>query len=83
MAAVNTRLNSPYAVSIEYSGYVDIDAFIKPLLDGLQAKKIIGNDNFLKMRTDYYLCRGWDSEGIPTQEIIDKYEFDTEPVVRI
>ncbi len=53
------------------------------LPDGPAAGKIIGNDNFLKMRTEYYLCRGWDSEGIPTQEIIDKYGFNTEPIMRI
>ena len=65
----------------------NIDKFLKTLEeslpDGPPAGKIIGNDNFLKMRTEYYLCRGWDSEGIPTQEIIDKYGFNTEPIMRL
>ncbi len=53
------------------------------LPDGPAAGKIIGNDNFLKMRTEYYLCRGWDSEGMPTQKIIDEYEYDAEPSISI
>lgn len=51
--------------------------------DGPTKGKIIGTDNFLKMRSDYYLCRGWDSEGVPTQETIAKYEFNSEPTIKI
>ncbi len=53
------------------------------LPDGPASGKIIGEENFLKMRSEYYLCRGWDSEGNPTQETIDKYKFDAEPSFRI
>ncbi|MFX1257466.1 MAG: aldehyde ferredoxin oxidoreductase family protein [Promethearchaeota archaeon] len=51
--------------------------------NGPAAKKIIGKSNFLTMRNEYYLCRGWDSEGVPTQETLKKYEFDTEPNIEI
>lgn len=51
------------------------------LPDGPPAGKIIGDENFLKMRTEYYSCRGWDNEGVPTQEVIDKYEYNTEPKI--
>lgn len=49
------------------------------LPDGPAAGKIIGKENFLEMRSEYYSCRGWDSEGAPTQEINNKYGYDKEP----
>jgi aldehyde:ferredoxin oxidoreductase len=49
------------------------------LPDGPGAGKIIGEENFLKMRSEYYFIRGWDHEGIPTQELLSKYEYDTDP----
>ncbi|MFX0132676.1 MAG: aldehyde ferredoxin oxidoreductase family protein [Candidatus Hodarchaeota archaeon] len=51
--------------------------------DGPTKGKIIGTNNFLKMREDYYLCRGWNSEGVPTPETIDKYQFNSEPSIKI
>ena len=48
---------------------------------GPAAGKVIGKENFLQMRSEYYFCRGWDSEGVPTQEIVNKYEFDKEPKI--
>ena len=51
------------------------------LPDGPPAGKIVGNDNFLKMRTEYYLCRGWDKYGVPTKETIAKYKFDGEQII--
>ena len=36
----------------------------------------IGTENFLKMREEYYLLRGWDKDGIPTQETIAKFGLD-------
>ncbi len=53
------------------------------LPDGPGVGKIIGMENFLKMRSNYYLCRGWDSEGEPTQETIIKYEYNNEPSIEI
>jgi len=53
------------------------------LPDGPGAGKIIGMENFFKMRSNYYLCRGWDSEGVPTQETITKYEYNIEPSIEI
>lgn len=53
------------------------------LPDGPAAGKIIGEENFMEMRSKYYLCRGWDIEGVPTHETIEKYEYDTEPSITI
>ncbi|KKN62842.1 hypothetical protein LCGC14_0507940 [marine sediment metagenome] len=53
------------------------------LPDGPGAGKIIGEENFLKMRSWYYLCRGWDCQGVPTQETITNYEYDLEPSIMI
>jgi aldehyde:ferredoxin oxidoreductase len=53
------------------------------LPDGPAAGKVIGMENFYKMRSEYYLSRGWDKEGVPTQETLDKYEFDGEPIIKI
>ena len=53
------------------------------LPNGPAAGKVIGERNFLKMRADYYSCRRWDNLGIPTPELIEKYEFDTEPKILI
>ncbi len=53
------------------------------LPSGPPAGKIIGEDNFLKMRTEYYLCRGWNENGVPTQEILAKYAFNEDPIIVI
>ncbi|MFW9874382.1 MAG: aldehyde ferredoxin oxidoreductase family protein [Candidatus Thorarchaeota archaeon] len=53
------------------------------LPDGPGAGKIIGEENFLKMRVDYYSIRGWDNDGVPTQELLSKYEYDLEPKITI
>jgi aldehyde:ferredoxin oxidoreductase len=45
--------------------------------------KVIGKDNFLKMKAEYYLLRGWDTKGIPTDETIDKFKFDEDQAVTI
>ena len=45
------RIEPPYHVHVEYSGYVDIDAFIKPLLDGLESAGIIENDRYVQKLT--------------------------------
>jgi len=44
---------------------------------------VIGMDNFLTMRSEYYLLRGWDTEGVPTEETLAKFKFDEEPTVAL
>ena len=45
--------------------------------------KVIGEENFLKMRAEYYLLRGWDEEGVPLPATLAKYGFDEEPKFEI
>ncbi len=49
------------------------------LSNGPAEGKIIGAENFLKMRSQYYRIRGWDENGIPARETIAKYRFEEEP----
>lgn len=51
--------------------------------DGPAKGQRIGTENFLKMREEYYLLRGWDREGVPTQETIAKYELDEGPDISL
>jgi aldehyde:ferredoxin oxidoreductase len=51
--------------------------------DGPPKGKVIGKDNFLRMRSEYYLLRGWDDEGVPTEQTLDKFKFDEEPTVTV
>jgi aldehyde:ferredoxin oxidoreductase len=53
------------------------------LPDGPSRGRIIGRENFLKMRSEYYSCRGWDPDGVPTLETVARCGFDTEPVIEI
>ena len=53
------------------------------LPDGPGAGKIIGEENFLKMRSEYYFFRGWDNKGMPSQELLNKYKYDVEPKIII
>lgn len=46
------------------------------LPEGPAEGKIMGMENFLKMRAEYYKARGWDEKGAPTEETIRKYGFD-------
>jgi aldehyde:ferredoxin oxidoreductase len=43
-----------------------------PLPDGPGQGKIIGDETFNKMLDEYYVLRGWDSNGIPTPETLDR-----------
>jgi aldehyde:ferredoxin oxidoreductase len=43
----------------------------------------IGTENFLKMREEYYLLRGWDKDGIPTQETIAEFGLDEGAVISL
>jgi aldehyde:ferredoxin oxidoreductase len=51
--------------------------------DGPTKGRKIGTDNFLQMREDYYLLRGWNGAGIPTQNTVDKYGLDAEPDITL
>ena len=51
--------------------------------DGPTKGKKIGTENFLNMREEYYLLRGWDREGVPTRETIAKYGLDEGPAIEI
>jgi Holliday junction resolvase RusA-like endonuclease len=47
-SVIKVFVKKPYEIKIEYSGYVDIDAFIKPLFDGLEDTEIIENDRYIE-----------------------------------
>ncbi len=53
------------------------------LLEGPPEGKVIGQKNFLKMRNEYYLVRGWDHQGIPTHETLSKYKYDEDPPIKL
>ncbi|MFX1276837.1 MAG: aldehyde ferredoxin oxidoreductase family protein [Promethearchaeota archaeon] len=53
------------------------------LIEGPAKGKIIGNENFLKMRMNYYLNRGWNEVGVPTRETLTKYDFSREPKITL
>lgn len=53
------------------------------LLEGPPEGKIIGEENFLKMRKEYYLIRGWDEKGVPTQKTLSQYKYDEEPQIKL
>ena len=44
--------------------------------EGPTKGKVIGAENFKKMKQDFYSVRGWDSDGIPTRETLDRFKFD-------
>jgi aldehyde:ferredoxin oxidoreductase len=43
-----------------------------PLPDGPGQGKVIGDETFNRMLDEYYVLRGWDSNGIPTPETLDR-----------
>ena len=49
------------------------------LPEGPPEGRVIGHENFMKMKREYYLLRGWDPQGVPTRETISKYKYDEEP----
>lgn len=53
------------------------------LLEGPPEGRVIGKENFLKMRNEYYLVRGWDEQGIPTHETLSKYKYDEDPLITL
>lgn len=65
-------------------GLSDKDDFLpkrilqESLPEGPPEGKVMGEENFLKMRAEYYRIRGWDENGVPTAETIEKYGLDAE-----
>ena len=53
------------------------------LNEGPAKGKIIGRENFLKMRRNYYFNRGWDEDGVPTRETINNCKFNVEPKITL
>lgn len=44
--------------------------------EGPTKDRVVGAENFKKMKRDFYAVRGWDSDGNPTRETLDRYKFD-------
>ena len=47
----------------------------EPLPNGPAAGKVIGKENFNTMLNEYYELRGWDQNGIPTQETLRRLKI--------
>ncbi len=49
----------------------------EPLPDGPAKGRFIGEENLNRMIDDYYACRGWDSQGVPTETTLRKYDLSS------
>lgn len=47
----------------------------EPLPDGPAKGQFIGEENLNRMIEEYYACRGWDSQGVPTKATLRKYDL--------
>ena len=47
----------------------------EPLPDGPGKGQCIGEGNLSRMLDEYYICRGWDSGGVPTETTLKKYDL--------
>ena len=47
----------------------------EPLPDGPATGQCIGEENLNKMLNEYYQVRGWDDQGVPRSETINKYDL--------
>jgi aldehyde:ferredoxin oxidoreductase len=45
----------------------------EPLPDGPGQGQCVGEANLTRMLDEYYACRGWDADGVPTAETLRKY----------
>jgi aldehyde:ferredoxin oxidoreductase len=50
---------------------------------GPTAGKVIGQKNFLKMRSEYFGLRGWDEDGIPKESCLEKLKLEADPVFKL
>jgi len=53
------------------------------LPSGPPAGKIIGEENFLQMRSAYYGLRGWDEKGVPKPETLARCGFAREATISL
>jgi aldehyde:ferredoxin oxidoreductase len=53
--------------------------YLDPLPDGNPKGKVVPEQDFQKMLTDYYRLWGWDEQGRPTRETLR--ELDLEDLV--
>ncbi len=44
--------------------------------EGPPKDRVIGKENFLKMKQEYYELRGWGRDGIPSRETVNRYKFE-------
>jgi aldehyde:ferredoxin oxidoreductase len=51
----------------------------EPLPDGPAKGRSIREENLDRMIDDYYACRGWDSQGVPGEATLRKYDLSREP----
>jgi aldehyde:ferredoxin oxidoreductase len=47
----------------------------EPLPDGPGRGQCIGEGNLNRMIDEYYACRGWDSNGVPTEATLKRYDL--------
>ncbi len=47
----------------------------EPLPDGPARGQCIGEENLNRMLDEYYACRGWDPDGVPTQSTLRQYDL--------
>jgi aldehyde:ferredoxin oxidoreductase len=47
----------------------------EPLPDGPGKGQCIGEENLNRMIDEYYACRGWDPNGVPTDATLKKYDL--------
>lgn len=47
--------------------------------EGPTKGKVIGAENFKKMKQEFYSVRGWDENGIPTRVTVKACKFDEDP----
>ena len=66
----------------------DDDVLPRRILDealpsGPPKGKVIGEDNFLKMRREYYTERGWNERGEPLVQTLQKWDFESDERIDI
>ena len=47
----------------------------EPLPDGPGKGQCVGKENLNRMLDDFYAALGWDSEGVPTEATLKKYDL--------
>jgi aldehyde:ferredoxin oxidoreductase len=50
----------------------------EPLPDGPAKGQCIGEENLNRMIDEYYACRGWDPDGVPTESTLRKYDLSNQ-----